>query len=490
MKKTFALSVLFFVGGLGVATTILMNPFGWAWVHPTQDRLLGLLMAEAEGTVDDTQLWMCPMHPHVLEEEPGLCPICEMTLVPVEGPTAAAQATATVPGERTIKYWRAPMDPTYISDQPGTSPMGMDLVPVYDDEVSDIPGLVQIDPGFVQRIGVQSVDAIRSDIPFTIRTVGTFTYDEGQIYAINTKYEGWIENAAVNYVGESVEPGQRLFDIFSPQLIAAQQEYLDAIEYLERLSNVEYPDIVERARSLVDSARQRLRYWDITDSQLEELEKLSEPRRTLPVFSPVAGVVVEKMGQALDGMLARPGMNLYKIVDLSTIWLEAEVYEDQIPWLRVGQRAVVEVSHRPGSSYAGTVRYIYPFVDRDTRTLRLSLEIQNPRGELRADMYANVTFDVPSARGVVTVPEEAVIRTGERNVVVIDLGDGTFQVREVDLGLNGNGLWEVREGLAEGARVVVSSQFLIDSESSFREAIRKLISERTTGEPSEPDTDD
>ena len=192
-------------------------------------------------------------------------------------------------------------------------------------------------------------------------------------------------------------------------------------------------------------------------------------------------MVVEKMNQALEGMFVRPGMNLYKIVDLSTIWLEAEVFEDQIPWLRAGQRAIIEVPHQPGRRYVGTVRYVYPFFDQDTRTLRLSLELENPGLELRANMYANVTFDVPSARGVIVVPEEAVIRSGERNVIVIDLGDGTFQVREVALGVNGNGLWEVREGLAEGTRVVVSSQFLIDSESNLREAIRKLIARDTAG---------
>jgi len=190
------------------------------------------------------------------------------------------------------------------------------------------------------------------------------------------------------------------------------------------------------------------------------------------------------MGQALEGIFASPGMSLYKIVDLRTIWVEAEIFENQIPWVRVGQRAIIEVPHIPGHRYTGQVRYVYPFFDQNTRTLKLSIELENPGQQLRADMYANVTINVPSARGVVAVPEEAVIRSGERNVVVLDLGDGTFQVREVSLGVNGNGLWEVREGLPEGSRVVVSSQFLIDSESNLREAIRKLIG-RTSPERNE-----
>ena len=446
MKNAIVFSSLFFLIGIGFATMILTNPLHREWVRQIRDSLPGTAMTPGQDRA---------------------------------GEAPSTQAVSTGPEERKIKYWVAPMDPTYISDQPGKSPMDMDLIPVYEDEVADIPGVVQIDPVFVQNISVQSPPVLRTDIPFTIRTVGTFTYDQGQIHVINTKYEGWIENAEVNYIGESIQQGQRLFDIFSPQMVAAQQEYLDAVAYMKRLSTSDYPGIIARARSLVDASRQRLRYWDITDVQIDELEKMPEPRRTLPVLSPVDGVVVEKMGQALEGMFAQPGMNLYKIVDLSTIWLEAEVFEDQIPWLDVGQRAVVEVGHQPGRRYVGTVRYVYPFFDQDTRTLRLSIEIGNPGGELRADMYANVTFDVPSALGVIAVPEEAVIRSGERNVVVIDLGDGTFQVREVDLGVNGNGSWEVRAGLAEGNRVVVSSQFLIDSESNLREAIRKLISRDT-----------
>ena len=391
-----------------------------------------------------------------------------MDLIPVFEDTEA---------ERIIAYWVAPMDPNYTSDRPGKSPMGMDLVPVYADEAGDTPGMVRIDPVFVQNIGVRSVEVSRTDIPHTIRTVGTFVYDDIQIALVNTKYEGWIENVEVNYIGERVQRGQRLFDIFSPQLVNAQQEYLDAMAYLERLRGSDYAEIIERARSLVASSGQRLRYWDITDDQISELEQSGEPRRTLPVFSPVDGLVVSKMDQALEGMLATPGMNLYKIVDLSTIWIEAEVFENAVPWLRVGQSATIEIPNLPGRRYTGTVRYIYPFFNPDTRTLKLSIELSNPSEELRADMYADITFDVPSARGVIAVPEEAVIRSGERNVIVLDLGNGTFQVREVDLGMNGNGLWEIRTGVDEGSRVVVSSQFLIDSESNLREAIRKLIAE-------------
>jgi multidrug efflux pump subunit AcrA (membrane-fusion protein) len=181
-------------------------------------------------------------------------------------------------------------------------------------------------------------------------------------------------------------------------------------------------------------------------------------------------------------------MNLYQIVDLSTIWVEAEIFEDDIPWLRAGQSALIEVPHRAGQRMRGTIRYMYPFLNQATRTLRLSIELPNPNLEFRPDMYADVTLEVPSVQNVVAVPEEAVIRSGERNIIVLDLGNGTFQVREVTLGVSGIGLWEIKEGLSEGSRVVVSSQFLIDSESNLREAIRKLISGGPPPGPAEMDT--
>jgi Cu(I)/Ag(I) efflux system membrane fusion protein/cobalt-zinc-cadmium efflux system membrane fusion protein len=248
-----------------------------------------------------------------------------------------------------------------------------------------------------------------------------------------------------------------------------------------------YPDIAERAQSLVDSSRRRLSYWDISEEQIAELAKTRQLLRTLAVVSPVDGLVVEKMDQALHGMYVKAGMNLYKIVDLSTIWVEVEVFEHQIPWLKIGQRATIELPYEPGKKRVGRIRYLYPFFNEKTRTMKVTIELSNPGQGLRAEMYANVTFDVPSARNVLAIPEEAVIHSGTRNVVVLDRGNGTFQVKEVKLGVNGSGLWEVMEGLQEGDRIVVSSQFLIDSESNLQEAIRKMISgtgqSETTPEP-------
>lgn len=446
MKNAVWIALGAFAAGIALTIFVMTNPLHWAWLGDDGPRP----QASSSGMSHD----------------------------------AASHAEAPG-GERKIKYWRAPMDPTFISDAPGKSPMGMDLIPVYEGEEEDLaPGTIRIDPVFVQNIGVVSQELERTEIPFTVRTVGTLAYNDSQISWVTTKYEGWIEDVYVNYVGEPVTRGQKLFEIYSPQLVTTQKEYLQARDYAERMAQSEYPEIARRAESLLASARERLGYWDITDEQLAQLDEEGAIRRTLAVVSPVDGLVVEKMSQALVGMYVEPGMNLYQIVDLSTIWVEVEIFENQVPWLTVGSRASIEIPYEPGRRLTGRVRYVYPFFNEKTRTMKVSLELPNPGQRLRADMYANVTFAVPSAENVLAVPDEAVIHSGARKVVVLDRGNGTFQVKEVTLGVNGGGLWEIRSGLEEGDRIVVSSQFLIDSESNLQEAIRKMTSGASSMEDS------
>ena len=395
-----------------------------------------------------------------------------------EAPPFDAAAAAGAPRAddgREILHWRAPMDPTFTSDRPGKSPMGMDLVPVYADETgSPPPGTVRIDPGFAQSIGVRTAPVTRRDVAQTIRTVGTLAHNDRQITWVNTKYDGWIENVAVNYLGETVEAGQVLFDVYSPRLVTAQMEYLQALDYAARIAESEYPAIAGRARSLVASSRARLRYWDVTDEQIETLERERTPRRSLSVRSPVTGVVVEKMDRALDGLHVRAGANLYQLADLTTIWVDVEVFEHQVAALRVGQRAHVELPYLPGRPYTGFVRYLYPHFDERTRTMTVSVELENPGLTLRAGMYANVTFDVPVARNALALPEEAVLRGGARDLVVLERAPGTFEVAAVTLGRYGGGVWEALDGVAEGDTIVVSAQFLIDSESNLTQAIRAI----------------
>ncbi len=486
MKRTIVVILLSFVVGFAALLAILKNPLQWDWMHRVGHALVG--GADAANVEGEQQLWTCGMHPQVLQEEPGYCPICGMRLVPARGAAPAGSASAAPAEERKISHWRAPMDPTFISDGPGKSPMGMDLIPVYEDEADEVaPGTVMIDPVFVQNIGVQSQLLERRDIPFVVRTVGTLNYNEQQTYLVTTKFEGWIEKVHVNYVGQQIKKGDELFEIYSPKLVTTQEEYLQALDYAVRMSESGYAGIMARAHSLLEATRQRLEYWDITEAQIRRLQESRTVARALAVVAPADGFIVWKMDQAMEGMYVRPGMNLYRVADLSTIWVEVDIFEHQVPWMRIGQRAIVELPYQLGKRHFGTIKYLYPYFDKKTRTMKVSIELPNPGYALRAEMYANVTFKMPSAQNVLAVPEEAVIQSGIRNVVVLDRGDGRFEVREITLGVNGDGLWEVKQGLVEGDRIVTSAQFLIDSESNLREAIQKIVAsaESTTAPENE-----
>ena len=448
--KAFILGLSTFLLGAALTVFVFVNPLGWQWAGRARTAAL-------------------PATPRPSTVSTGAAP------------------SASASDVRKVLYWRAPMNPGYVRDKPGKSPMGMDLVPVYEDEGGGAPGVVRVDPTFVQNMGVQSVPVQRTDIPFTIRTVGNLTYNDRQVAWVNTKYDGWIEKVYVNYVGQPVHRGERLFDIYSPQLVTTEQEYLQAIHYAAQMARTPYPDMAARAQALVSSARQRLRFWDMSDAQIDALAKSGTVQRTVSALSPVNGIVVEKMDQALQGMYVKAGMRLYKTVDLSTIWIDADIFENQIPWLKLGQRASITLPYNPGHTYTGRVRFIYPYLDPKTRTMKVSIEMPNPGERLRADMYANVTFDVPAARHVLAVPENAVIHSGLRNIVVVDLGHGLFQARPVTLGLDGSGLWQVIDGLQEGERVVVSAQFLIDSESNLKAAVQQMApAQAATPQPDVP----
>ena len=479
-KSTVAVLVIAaFLVGAAVPAFLMWNPAGWAWA----DRILGRQGQAEEAESGAKQLWTCGMHPQVIQDEPGNCPICGMKLVPLKPETAPAAAAPEKKKERKILYWRAPMDPNYISDKPGKSPMGMDLIPVYEDEEPAVSG-IRVDPNFLQNFAVRTAVAERGSIPIEIRTIGVLTYNERDIASVNTKFEGWIEKAYVNYIGEPVKKGQVLFEIYSPQLVTTQQEYLAALDYVSRLetSNAE-PEAIERAHSLLEAARERLRYWDITQDQIDELRTTRKLRRTLKILSPVSGVVVAKMDRSLEGMKLTPGMNVYKIADLSTVWAEIEIYEYQLAHVRLGQRASITVDAFPGRRWTGKIIYLDPELNQKTRTLKAFVEIPNPGLRLRPEMYANIEIRTPAVSGAVKVPEEAIIHTGERAVVIVqkDREKGVFEPREVKLGVTGGGYTEVREGLRPGEIVVTSSQFLIDSESNLKEAIQKMLAARSGG---------
>ena len=335
---------IFFVFGFVLAAFIFWNPFGISFLPTGPQERVHEEEAMTADTAKETQLWTCPMHPQVLEKEPGLCPICNMKLVPVaaeESPAPKTAARKEGKKERQVKYWQAPMDPTYISDRPGKSPMGMDLVPVYADEGAETDsqeGVVKIDPAIVQQIGVRTEAVRMGELRNVVRTVGILDYNEKNIFWVNTKFDGWIEKVYVNYIGEKVRKGQRLFEIYSPELVSTQEEYLTAMKYLEKMKEAGSREAVRQAEALMAATQKRLAYWDVTEDQIKRLERTGEVEKTLTVVSPASGRLVEKMDAALEGMYAKAGMNLYKIADLSTVWVHADVYESQLQWVRPGSR--------------------------------------------------------------------------------------------------------------------------------------------------------
>ncbi|MGE5344543.1 MAG: efflux RND transporter periplasmic adaptor subunit [Acidithiobacillales bacterium] len=379
-------------------------------------------------------------------------------------------------GERKILFYRNPMNPAITSPVPAKDEMGMDYVPVYADEgagAAEQGATVSIDPAVVQNMNVQTELVTRRDVTREIRTVGYLDYDQQKMVTVTTKYPGWVEKVFVNYLGEPVREGQRLFEIYSPELVQTEQDLVTALAFVDKMKNAP-EDARRRAEALVSAARTRLAYWDISASQIERLEAKKEVFRTLVVTAPASGLVMKRL-PGLEGMAVKPGMELFHIADLSSLWLSVEVFEDQLAWLKVGSVAEISLSYFPGERFRGRVRFIEPQVSEKTRTVPLRLEVPNPDGRLRSGMFATVRFHPVVARRAIAVPSVAVLRTGERNLVIVALGEGRFAPRTVELGGEGNGFVDVLSGLKEGDRVATSAQFLIDSESNLREALQKMI---------------
>jgi RND family efflux transporter MFP subunit len=476
--QTFSMAA-FFVLGAVIMWFVVANPFDVAFLPQRAMQTTGAEgpsqakeQTEGQGTV-----YQCPMHPQVVQDHPADCPICGMALVEVKEPSGgSAQSASAKSGEREILYWYAPMDPTYIRDEPGVSPMGMKLVPEYgDDDSGSEEGVIRIDPVQVQNIGVVSTKAEIADIARYSRTVGILDFNADNITWLNTKFEGWIEKVHVNYVGDEVKKGQPLFEIYSPELVTTQEEYLRALDYRSSLAGSDRPGTQRQAESLVRSTRDRLTYWDITDEQIDSLETSGQVQRRLTVTSPADGVVAEVMSEALEGMFVKPGMDLYKIADLSSVWVHADIYEQDIPWIRNELPAVVSFRNAPEERFRGKVLFLYPEVSRDTRTLKICVVVPNPQRHLRPGMYADVVVQGPPVRNAVAVPQSAVIHSGKRSIVFVDLGEGRFEPRDVDLGIKDEtDRVQVLNGIAAGESVVTQAQFMLDSESRIQEAIAQF----------------
>lgn len=410
-------------------------------------------------------VYRCPMHPTVVSDQPGACPVCDMDMV-------ADPPVATGPqGERKVAYWQAPMDQTFTADGPGRSPMGMDLIPVYEDELSP-NGIVTIDPTTIQNMGVRTAKVERRRLQRIVRTVGRIDYDESGMTDVNTKITGWVEQLHVDFTGQQVTLGQPLLEIWSPELVSAQEEYLTLLNYHRRLQLSADDHVVRGARDLLQAARKRLHHWDITDAQVAELKRSQKVGRRTTVYSPQQGVVTHK--SVFDGQYVKAGEHLYRIAELSTIWVHADIYEYELPWIRTGQEATVKLSYLPGRSFTGRIDYIDPYLDPKTRTATARIILDNRNGELKPGMYADVEVEAPVSEAAITVPVQAVIHSGTRRVAIVSLGQGRFQPRDIDIGVEAGGQFEVLGGLREGETIVTSSQFLIDSESNLKAAVSAL----------------
>lgn len=409
-------------------------------------------------------LYTCGMHPWIIEKEPGNCPICAMKLTPKRDTPEGGGAEGS--GERKVVYWRAPMNPMETYDAPGKSAMGMDLVPVYEDEI--IGGVVvKIDPVTVQNMGVRTATAEKGDLVHTIRTYGHVTYDETRTVQVSLKTAGWIEKLHIDFTGKHVEKGEPLFDVYSPDLVTAQEEYLVAYR------NIKRPGGGGR-KGLLASARKRLTFFDISDAEIDAIEKRGVISKALTIYSPFTGTVTLKNVE--EGSYVKAGTTLFRISDLSRVWVETHIYEYELPWVVEGQEAEMTFPYLPGKVFTGKVAFIYPYLQSKTRDVVVRLEFDNLDRSLKPDMYSDVRIKTGSKGRGLMIPTEAVIRSGERNVVFTTREVGVFIPREVTLGLKlDDGKVEILSGLAAGETVVTSGQFLLDSESKLQEAVQKMI---------------
>jgi Cu(I)/Ag(I) efflux system membrane fusion protein len=385
-------------------------------------------------------------------------------------PAPAAGAPVT---ERKILYYRNPMGLPDTSPVPKKDPMGMDYVPVYEGDApaASDGNVVRIGTERVQKLGVRTETAALGRLDRLVRAVGRVEVDERRVFAVAPKFEGWVERLFVNATGQPVAKGQPLFEVYSPELVSAQREYAIAVQGIEAVREAS-PDVQASMRRLSESTLARLRNWDISEDQLRELARSGDARRTLVFRSPAAGIVLEK--KALQGMRFMPGETLYEVADLSRVWVLADLFEQDIGLVRTGARARVTISAYPDRAFEGSITYVYPTLKAETRTIPVRLELANPQHLLKPAMFAQVELRVPGPAAVVTVPSSAVIDSGVRRIVLVDLGEGRFEPREVRTGARSEDRIEITAGVKEGEPVVVAANFLIDAESNLKAAIGGL----------------
>ena len=409
--------------------------------------------------------WVDPMHPAYKSDKPGIAPDCGMQLVPVyadgRGPAAAPA------GERKILYYRDPQNHNFHSPNPGLNPeTGNTLEAVYADDITAMPdGTIQVSAEKQQLIGVKFGVAEQDGGSRTIRAAGRVAVDETRIGHVHTKVDGWVERVFADYTGQLVQKGAPLLTVYSPDMLASQRELLLAAKAKDTMRNSTLPAAFDQSESLLQAARRRLELWDMSQAQIDQVLRTGEPVKDITVYAPMSGYVMDR--KAFPQLRVTSDTDLYTIVDLSRVWIVADVFEYEAPNVRVGQLARVALESLPGRTLSARVEFIQPQVDPATRTLKVRLSAPNPGLLLKPDMYADVEFAV-NMPAKVTVPAEAVLDTGLKQTVFVDRGNGFFEPRQVTIGERGGDRIEILSGLKAGERIVTSGNFLIDSESQLK----------------------
>ena len=416
--------------------------------------------------------WYDAMNPQHHYDKPGKAPD-GMDLVPMYAdqatPPAHSAATPTSKGERKVLYWYDAMNPQRRYDKPGKASDGMDLVPKYAEEqaVSMAPGSVMISADKQQLIGVRTAEVKRETLARDVRTTGQVTADETKIAHVHVKINGFIEKVFVDYIGQQVKKGQPLFTLYSPDLVSTQEEYLIAKRGEKTLGASPFAEVAQGSQSLLRSTRERLKLWDISDEQIKKLDESGEVSRTLTFYSPIAGFVTDR--KAFPNTSVNPDTELYTVSDYSTIWVNADIFEYEVPFVKVGQHAEMQLSYYPVKTWQGRVSFIYPTVDPTTRTVKVRMEFPNPAFQLKPQMFAEVKLKINYGNQIV-VPQEAVLDSGKEQTVFVAHEGGYFEPRKITTGAKLDGKVVVLAGIKAGETVVTSGNFLVDSESRLKSA--------------------
>ncbi|MGH7885105.1 MAG: efflux RND transporter periplasmic adaptor subunit [Thermodesulfobacteriota bacterium] len=418
-----------------------------------------------EGEID---YWTCSMHPSVKLKEQGKCPICGMDTIPVK------KRDSSQTEQKNMQ-----MDEMKMNDKEMKSSGEMQDMKEMDESMHGMDGMNKpkeesskstftVSPERQQRIGVKTEEVKVRPMTKKIRTVGMVELDETKIEHIHTKFNGWIEEVFVDYTFQHVKKGEPLFSIYSPELVSTQEEYLLALRSKKILGDSQFSEISEGSNSLVEATRRRLKLWDISEGQIKELEKTGKVKTSLVIHSPLTGHVTFK--NAFNNMYVEPNTRIYTIADHASVWVNADIYENDISLVKEGQQATMTVESLPGELFEGKVTFMWPHLMAETRTTKARLEFPNPDLKLLPGMYTNVNINIP-LKTTLTVPESAVLQTGKQNVVFVDKGNGNMEIRKVELGHEAEGYYEVLRGLNEGDMVVSRANFLIDAESRIQAAV-------------------